>query len=82
VVRSVRGVGLMLGIELAPEIKKLPGDADKPASARMANVLHNAGLMLVPSGPSILRLLPPLNLKKTEAGEALEILESVAAQLT
>jgi len=81
VIRQIRGLGLMLGIELAPQIPKMPGDADKPLSGRMANVLHAAGLLLVPAGPSILRLLPPLNLKQSEAQEALKIIETVAAGL-
>lgn len=81
VIRQARGLGLMLGIELAPDIAKLPGDPSKTQSIRMANLLHEAGLLLVPAGANILRLLPPLNLRKTEVEEALKIIETSAAGL-
>lgn len=81
VVQGVRGLGFMLGLELAPNIAKLPGDTSKMQSARMANLLHDAGLLLVPAGAQVLRFLPPLNLKRTEAEEALGLLESVLSRL-
>lgn len=81
VIRSARGLGLMLGVELAPNVPRLPGDATKTQSVRMANLLHAAGLLTIPAGPQILRLLPPLNLRRNEAEEGLTILEHVARQL-
>ncbi len=81
VVRNVRGLGFMLGIELAPDIKKLPGDPSKNQSLRATNLLQSAGLLLVPAGANVLRLLPPLNLKKSEADEALNIIRTVVADL-
>jgi len=81
VFRSARGLGLMLGIELAPDIQDLPGDNTKTQAVRLANVLHTAGLLTIPAGPQILRLLPPLNLRQSEAEEGLHILEAVAAKL-
>jgi len=71
----------MLGIELAPDIKKLPGDPSKNQSLRATNLLQSAGLLLVPAGANVLRLLPPLNLKKSEADEALNIIRTVVADL-
>src|SRR5688572_5784897 len=62
VVRSARGLGMMLGMELAPEIPNLPGDSSKAQSARLANLLHAAGLLTIPAGANIFRLLPALNL--------------------
>jgi acetylornithine/N-succinyldiaminopimelate aminotransferase len=81
VVQSVRGLGLMLGIELAPNIPKLPGDPSKTQAVRFANLLHNAGLLAIPAGTQIMRFLPPLNLRQNEAEEGLKILESVIAPL-
>jgi acetylornithine aminotransferase/acetylornithine/N-succinyldiaminopimelate aminotransferase len=81
VVRSARGMGLMLGVELAADIPKLPGDSAKPVSMRMVNQLHAAGLMTIPAGSQILRFLPPLNLTQGEAAEGLQILESVCAKV-
>jgi acetylornithine aminotransferase/acetylornithine/N-succinyldiaminopimelate aminotransferase len=82
VIRHVRGLGLMLGIELAPDIVNLPGDPAKMQSVRIANLLHAAGLLVIPAGAQILRLLPPLNLRRDEAGEGLKLIESVVANLS
>jgi acetylornithine aminotransferase/acetylornithine/N-succinyldiaminopimelate aminotransferase len=81
VILGGRGLGLMQAMELAPNIPKLPGDSAKPQSVRFANLLHLAGLMLIPAGTQILRFLPPLNLRQSEAEEGLSIIESVAARL-
>lgn len=81
VLRRVRGLGLMLGLELAPDIPNLPGDSNKTQSVRFANLLHAAGLLTVPAGAQILRLLPPLNLRPEEAQEGLSIIERVATKL-
>jgi acetylornithine/N-succinyldiaminopimelate aminotransferase len=81
VVRSIRGLGFMLGIELAPHIEHLPGDASKMQSSRFVNLLHANGLLAIPAGPDIVRLLPPLNLRRSEAAEGLSILETVASRL-
>ncbi len=81
VFRSARGLGFMLGIELAPQIQKLPGDGAKPVSIRAAILLHAAGLLTIPAGPQLLRLLPPLNLQPAEAEEGLQILDAVARQI-
>lgn len=81
VVQSARGLGLMLGLELTPNISKLPGDASKLPSLRFCNLLHAAGLLTVPAGGQIVRFLPPLNLRQSEAEEALKIIESVVAKL-
>jgi acetylornithine aminotransferase/acetylornithine/N-succinyldiaminopimelate aminotransferase len=82
VIRHVRGLGLMLGIELAPDIVNLPGDPAKMQSVRIANLFHTAGLLVIPAGAQILRLLPPLNLRRDEAGEGLKLIESVVANLS
>ena len=77
VVHAARGLGMMLGLELTPNIATLPGDPNKPQAARFANLLHGAGLLTIPAGMQILRLLPPLNLRQSEAEEGLHLLESV-----
>ena len=81
VLQHVRGLGLMLGIELAAVIPNLGGEASKTQSARMAMLLHHSGLLAIPAGAQVLRFLPPLNLKQSEAEEALGILESVCRQV-
>ena len=81
VIQNVRGLGMMLGIELAANISNLPGDAAKTQSIRMANLLHAAGLMVIPAGANVLRLLPALNLTRGEAEEGLKVIESVVANV-
>ncbi len=80
-IRDVRGLGLLIGFELAPNIKSLPGDAAKTQAIRFVNLLHEAGLLTIPAGAQVIRLLPPLNLRPTEAEEGLKIIESVVAKL-
>lgn len=74
--KEVRGVGLMLGIQLQDGIGALTGEGIVP-SLKATEMLAEAGLILIPSGVNTLRFLPPLNLKQSEAEEALSILESV-----
>lgn len=81
VVHEVRGVGLIIGIELAANISKLTGDTSKTQAVRFVNLLHAAGLLTIPAGAQVIRLLPALNLRQNEAEEGLKTIESVAAKL-
>jgi acetylornithine/succinyldiaminopimelate/putrescine aminotransferase len=81
VIQTVRGLGMMIGVELAANIPSLPGDANKSQAVRMTNLLHAAGALVIPAGANILRLLPALNLTRGEADEGLKIIESVVAQV-
>jgi len=81
IIQTVRGLGLMLGIELAPQIPNLPGDSAKSSATRFANLLHSAGLLAIPAGATVIRFLPPLNLRQSEAEEGLELIDSVVARL-
>jgi acetylornithine/succinyldiaminopimelate/putrescine aminotransferase len=81
VIKNVRGLGLMIGMELQPDIATLPGDTNKSQAVRFTNLLHDAGLLAIPAGTQILRLLPALNLRRAEAEEGLAIIESVVKRL-
>src|SRR6185503_12188375 len=81
VIHETRGVGLMIGSELTDNINKLPGDATKTQAVRFVNLLHTAGLLTIPAGANVIRLLPALNLSRSEAEAGLKIIESVAAKL-
>ena len=77
-IREVRGLGLMLGIELAPDFAqraKLP-DGKAPALF-LVEKLHDAGLLTIPSGTHAIRWLPALNVKRSEIDEAVAILARV-----
>ncbi len=80
VLNSVRGLGLMVGFEVRSNIPAFAGK-EKAPSIQFVNRLHEAGLLAIPAGNQVLRLLPPLNLRRQEAEEGLRIIETVATSL-
>jgi acetylornithine/N-succinyldiaminopimelate aminotransferase len=80
VVKSARGMGFMLGLELAEKIPAFAA-SDKTPALQFVNRLHAAGVLTVPAGNQIVRLLPPLNLKPQEAGEGIAKIEEVVKSL-
>ncbi|KAA2282811.1 aminotransferase class III-fold pyridoxal phosphate-dependent enzyme [Candidatus Nitrosocosmicus sp. SS] len=63
IVRDVRGLGLMLGIEMRFDVKDILLDGIK----------H--GILLLYSGRNILRLLPPLVMDETEVNKSLGLID-------
>jgi len=80
VVKSARGMGFLLGIELADDIPAFAA-IDKPPAIQFVNRLHAAGVLTIPAGTHIVRLLPPLNLQPQEAGEGISVIEEVVKSL-
>jgi acetylornithine aminotransferase/acetylornithine/N-succinyldiaminopimelate aminotransferase len=80
VIKSVRGMGFMLGIELAEKIPAFAA-SDQTAALQFVNRLHAAGVLTIPAGTQVIRLLPPLNLKPQEAAEGIAKIEEVVKQL-
>ena len=80
VVKSARGLGFILGIELQEKVPAFAA-SDKTPALQFVNRLHAAGVLTVPAGNQIVRLLPPLNLKPQEAGEGIHIIEEVVKSL-
>jgi acetylornithine aminotransferase/acetylornithine/N-succinyldiaminopimelate aminotransferase len=82
VVKRARGFGFMLGLELV-EKENIPAFAsgDQTAAVQLVNRLHSAGVLTIPAGTQIVRLLPPLNLKPQEAGEGIGKIEEVVKSL-
>ena len=66
---SVRGQGLMLGLKM-----KVP-NGDFIAAAR------EAGLVVLPAGDNVVRLLPPLTLSEAEAREGVALMGKAASAL-
>ncbi len=64
-VRSVRGLGLMLGIELKERVTPV------------LQKLQEAGLLALPAGPTVLRLLPPLVITQAELDLAVDAVAAV-----
>ena len=64
-VREVRGLGLMIGIELR--------ERAAPYLAR----LEERGFLAIPAGPAVIRLLPPLVIAEDDLAAGLEAIEQV-----
>jgi len=72
IIGDVRGIGLMIGVELVEENKK-------PAMEERDLIVKNAleeGLILLGAGDSVIRFVPPLIIKQDEMEKGLEIFES------
>jgi acetylornithine/N-succinyldiaminopimelate aminotransferase len=80
VVKGSRGIGFMLGLELAEKIPAFTA-SDKSPAIQFVNRLHAAGVLTIPAGTQIIRLLPPLNLKPQEAGEGIAKIEEIVKSL-
>lgn len=79
IIKTIRGVGLMIGIEMSSQIKSF--DEGKPASVQWVSALHETGLLTIPAGESIVRFLPALNLEKNEAQAGLDMFEQTINNL-
>lgn len=83
-IKEIRGVGLMIGLELDAAALANHGafaGSDRPPALQLVDRLQAAGLLSVPSGTHILRWLPPLNVSREEVVRAVEILGAVLAAL-
>jgi acetylornithine/N-succinyldiaminopimelate aminotransferase len=67
---SQRGMGLMIGLKCrAPNID-------------VVNACYKQGLLTVPAGDNVLRLLPPLNIDETDIRTAIDLLDAATKSLT
>jgi LysW-gamma-L-lysine/LysW-L-ornithine aminotransferase len=65
IVREVRGLGMMLGVEMRFDVKNILLDGIKN------------GILLLYSGRNILRLLPPIVMKEEEVNKSLELIDKL-----
>jgi acetylornithine/N-succinyldiaminopimelate aminotransferase len=70
VFEEVRGLGLMLGLKLKPEVE---------ARNFVAHLRDNHGLLTVSAGENVVRILPPLVIEDSHISEAIEKLSAGAA---
>ncbi|MFZ1219839.1 MAG: aspartate aminotransferase family protein [Chthoniobacterales bacterium] len=80
VLKEVRGFGLMIGLEFRPDAPGFSGSEKTPALQAVER-LHAAGVLTVPAGTAVIRLLPALNIPRPEAMEGLHAIEAVVADL-
>jgi len=64
IVRCVRGKGLMLGVDLRQRVTPF------------LKVLMEAGVLALPAGPTVLRLLPPLVISEEELDRVARAVEA------
>jgi len=79
-IRAVRGFGLMLGIELAPDVAGLTVEGKAPSVVFTLRA-QQEGLLVVPAGTQVFRLLPALNLGRADAKEGLQIIDGLLSKL-
>jgi acetylornithine/N-succinyldiaminopimelate aminotransferase len=72
VFEEVRGVGLMLGLKLKPEV----------LNTDFISELYRQGLLTVGAGDNVIRILPPLIIEEKEARQAVELLEAAAEKFS
>jgi 4-aminobutyrate aminotransferase len=72
VIREVRGLGLMIGIELA----------DHDAMLAVEHAAFRRGLLVLGCGDSTIRMSPPLVFRRDQAETALEIFEDAISEVT
>ena len=80
VLKEARGFGLMIGLEFRSDASGFRGN-DKAPALQLVERLHAAGVLAIPAGTTVIRLLPPLNLTRSEAMEGLRAIEIVVAAL-
>ncbi|SNQ60365.1 aspartate aminotransferase family protein [Candidatus Methanoperedens nitratireducens] len=77
IIGDVRGIGLMIGVELVEENKA-------PAVEKREKIVKKAveeGLILLPAGDSVIRFVPPLIISKEEIDCGLEMFETTLKSL-
>jgi acetylornithine/LysW-gamma-L-lysine aminotransferase len=67
-IREVRGLGLMIGVEL--KVKVTP----------ILQALMARGVLALPAGPNVLRLLPPLVIEKSDLDVVVERIDEVLSE--
>ena len=65
-VRDIRGVGLMMGVEVG-----------RGANKALKQLALNHGILALPAGRTVVRLLPPLTIDKSHADEVVDAMTEV-----
>ncbi len=69
VFEEVRGLGLMIGVKC------------KVTNLDVVKAGYDAGVLTVPGGDNVIRLLPPLNMSDDEIGQAVDLLDQAASAI-
>lgn len=77
VVGDIRGLGLMIGIDLVKE----GNEPDTDAFASIGPYAHDAGMLILNCGPdgNVIRFIPPLNVSLEDLDRGIDILDDAIA---
>lgn len=67
-IKQIRGLGLMIGVELDCEVKPILNEG------------YKHGILLLSAGPNVLRLLPPLIITEKEVDKFIQILQMIMVE--
>jgi acetylornithine/LysW-gamma-L-lysine aminotransferase len=70
-IRTVRGEGLLVGVEVG-----------RGANRVLKQLAMDHGILALPAGRSVVRLLPPLTVEQSHADEVIDALESALAEVS
>jgi acetylornithine/N-succinyldiaminopimelate aminotransferase len=69
IIKEIRGRGLLIGIQL------------KTDQSKFIKKLMDNNLLTIRAAENVVRILPPLNVKKNEVEQALKIIKKVCSEL-
>ena len=69
IIREIRGKGLLIGVQLYKDQSKF-----------ISKLMENK-LLTIRAAENVIRILPPLNVKKTEINQALKIIDNVCSKM-
>jgi len=79
-IKQIRGLGFIIGVEFS-EINRPAEFKDLTTAAYLTLSCLDNGLLVVPAGTNVIRLLPALNTKKPDLDEGLEKLSQTLSNL-
>ena len=69
IIKEIRGRGLLIGIQL------------KTDQTKFIKKLMDNNLLTIRAAENVVRILPPLNVKKSEINQSLKIIKKVCSEL-
>ena len=70
IIREIRGKGLLIGVQLYTD------------QSKFIKKLMDKRLLTIRAAENVIRILPPLNVKKTEINQALRIIDDVCSKMS
>ena len=80
IIGNVRGIGLMIGIELVKDRKTKERAVD--ARNALVQAMFKRGVLILGAGKNAVRLAPPLVLSKDQADSVLDLLDAALTEVT